>query len=79
MTDNTKGYPGIENTPFVFCSIQNLNDEATISKLIPVIDILKSNYNACRTGLYDTTYDPNIDDPINTLILSSDAKINLRY
>ncbi len=79
MTDNTKGYPGIENTPFIFCSMQNAHDEATISKLIPVVDILKSNYNACKSGLYDTTYNPNVDDPINTLILSPDAKINLRY
>ena len=74
MTDSTKGYPGVENTPFIFCSI-----EQSISKLIPVFDILKSNYNACINGNYDTEYDPNVDDPINTLELSPDAKIILRY
>lgn len=78
MTDNTKGYPGVENAPFIFCSIQN-TFEQNISKLISVTDILKSNYNACKYGTYDITYDPNIDDPINTLKLSPDAKINLRY
>ena len=78
MTDNTKGYPGIENTPFIFCSLENLY-EPSVSKLISVIDILKSNYNACKTGLYNTSYDPNIDDPVNTLELPPDAKINLRY
>ena len=78
MTDSTRGYPAVENTPFIFCSIEN-QYEATISKLIPVIDILKSNYNACKCGIYDTAYDPNIDDPINTLILTLDAKINLRH
>jgi hypothetical protein len=78
MTDSTKGYPGLENTPFIFCSLENLY-EPNVSKLIPIVDILKSNYNACKTGLYDTSYDPNIDDPINTLELPPDAKINLRY
>ncbi len=79
MTDNTKGYPGVENTPFIFCSLKNQYDEQSISKLISVVDILKSNYNACRRGTYDTTYDPNLDDPINTLKLSPDDKINLCY
>jgi hypothetical protein len=78
MTDRTKGYPGAENTPFIFCSIENPYEQS-VSKLIPVVDILKSNYNACLTGTYDTTYDPNIDDPINTLQVSADAKIILRY
>lgn len=78
MTDNTKGYPGTENTPFILCSIENICEQ-NVSKLIPVIDILKSNYNACVTGKYDTSYDPNIDDPVNTLELSPEAKINLLY
>ena len=78
MTDSTKGYPGLENTPFIFCSLENLY-EPNVSKLISIIDILKSNYNACKTGIYDTAYDPNIDDPITTLELPPDAKINLRY
>lgn len=78
MTDSTKGYPGVENTPFIFCSFENYYEQ-NISKLIPIIDIFKSNYNACRCGTYDTSYDPNLDDPINTLNLSPDAKIILRY
>jgi len=78
MTDSTRGYPGVENTPFIFCSLEN-QYEQTISKLIPVIDILKSNYNACKSGVYSASYDPNIDDPINTLELPPDPKINLRY
>jgi hypothetical protein len=78
MTDSTKGYPGLENTPFIFCSLENLY-EPSVSKLIPIVDILRSNYTACKTGIYDTTYDPNIDDPINTLELPPDAKIKLRY
>lgn len=78
MTDSTKGYPGVENTPFILCSTENPYEQI-VSKLISVTDILKSNYNACRSGMYDTTYDPNIDDPINTLELSSDCKICLRY
>ncbi len=78
MTDSTKGYPGKENTPFIFCLLENQYEES-ISKLISVVDILKSNYNACKRGTYDTTYDPNIDDPINTLELPPDAKIILHY
>ena len=78
MTDNTKGCPGVENTPFILCSTENPYEQ-TITKLIPVIDILKSNYNACVTGRYDATYDPNIDDPVNTLELPPDAKIFLYY
>ena len=78
MTDSTKGYPGVENTPFIFCLLENQYQES-ISKLISVVDILKSNYNACKRGTYDTTYDPNIDDPINTLELPPDAKIILHY
>lgn len=79
MTDSTKGYPGVENTPFIFCSMENQYEQQNISKLIPIVDILKSNYNACINGKYDTTYDPNIDDPINTLELPPDAKIILNY
>jgi len=78
MTDNTKGYPGVENTPFILCSIESIYEQ-NIKKLIPVIDILKSNYNACVTGRYDVTYDPNLDDPVNTLELPPDAKIFLYY
>lgn len=78
MTDSTKGYPGVENTPFLLCSTEN-RYEQNISKLIPVIDILKSNYNACIHDKYDTSYDPNIDDPVNTLKLPPNAKINLHY
>jgi len=78
MTDSTKGYPGVENTPFILCSTEN-QYEQSITKLIPVFDILKSNYNACKYGTYDTTYDPNIGDPINTLKLDIDAKIILKY
>jgi hypothetical protein len=79
MTDSTKGYPGVEDTPFILCSTENPYEQS-ISKLIPVFDILKSNYNACRSGKYDTKYDPNLDnDPINTLDLPLDAKIILKY
>lgn len=78
MTDSTKGYPGVENTPFILCSLENMCQQ-NVSKLIPVVDILKSNYNACKSGKYDTTYDPNIDDPVNTLELPAGAKINLYY
>lgn len=80
MTDNTKGYPGVENTPFILCStIENMYQQSVVSKLIPIVDILKSNYDACKSGKYDTTYDPNLHDPVNTLYLPSDAKINLIY
>ena len=74
--DNTKGMPGIENAPFICCE---MNDAIVgeISKSIPVSDILKSNYNACKNGFFDPSYDPNDDDPINTLELADDAKIVL--
>jgi len=74
--DNTKGMPGIENAPFICCA---MNDTilGEISKSIPVSDILKSNYNACKNGFFDPYYDPNDDDPINTLELADDAKIVL--
>jgi hypothetical protein len=74
--DNTKGMPGIENAPFICCE---MNDAIVgeISKSIPVSDILKSNYNACKNGYFDPSYDPNDDDPINTLQLADDAKIVL--
>ncbi len=76
ITDNTKCYIGIKNTPFIYC-IMISHYEDSISKLISASDILKSNYNACKDGTYDTLYDPNIDDPINTLELPIDAKIVL--
>ena len=74
--DNTKGMPGIENAPFIYCE---MNDAIVgeISKSIPVSDILKSNYNACKNGFFDPSYDPNDDDPINTLQLADDANIKL--
>lgn len=74
--DNTKGIPGVENAPFIYCE---MNDVVVgeISKSIPVSDILKSNYNACKNGFFDPSYDPNDDDPINTLELADDAKIVL--
>ena len=74
--DNTKGIPGVENAPFIYCE---MNDAIVgyISKSIPVSDILKSNYNACRNGFFDPSYDPNDDDPINTLELADGAKIVL--
>jgi hypothetical protein len=74
--DNTKGMPGIENAPFIYCE---MNDAIVgeISKSIPVSDILKSNYIACKNGFFDPSYDPNDDDPINTLELADDAKIVL--
>lgn len=74
--DNTKGIPGVENAPFIYCEMK---DEIVgeISKSIPVSDILKSNYNACKNGFFDPSYDPNDDDPINTLELADDAKIVL--
>ena len=74
--DNTKGMPGVENAPFIYCE---MNDAIVgeISKSIPVSDILKSNYNACKNGFFDPSYDPNDDDPINTLELADDAKIVL--
>ena len=72
--DNTKGTPGVENAPFIYCE---MNDAIVgeISKSIPVSDIFKSNYNACKNGFFDPSYDPNDDDPINTLQLADDAKI----
>ena len=76
ITDNTKSYIGIKNTPFIYCEIIS-DDFANVNKLISLSDILKSNYNACKDGVYDTSYDPNIDDPINTLELSVDSKIVL--
>ena len=76
ITDNTKCYIGIKNTPFIYC-IMISHYEDSINKLISASDILKSNYNACKDGTYDTLYDPNIDDPINTLELPLDAKIVL--
>jgi hypothetical protein len=74
--DNTKGIPGVENAPFIYCE---MNDAIVgeISKSIPVSDILKSNYNACKNGFFNPSYDPNDDDPINTLQLADDAKIVL--
>lgn len=74
--DNTKGLPGIENTPFIYCEMKD-TIVGEITKLISVSDILKSNYNACKNGFFDPSYDPNDDDPINTLELSDDAKIVL--
>jgi uncharacterized CHY-type Zn-finger protein len=76
ITDNTKSYIGIQNTPFIYC-IMISQYEDSINKLISLSDILKSNYNACKDGIYDPTYDPNIDDPINSLDISPDAKIVL--
>jgi hypothetical protein len=76
ITDNTKGTPGVENTPFIYCTLFNIYED-DLNKLISVFDILKSNYNACKDGTYDTLYDPNIDDPINTLELADDSKIVL--
>ena len=74
--DNTKGMPGVENAPFIYCE---MNDAIVgeITKSIPVSDVLKSNYNACKNGFFDPSYDPNDDDPINTLELADDAKIVL--
>jgi hypothetical protein len=74
--DNTKGIPGVENAQFIYCE---MNDAIVgeISKSIPVSDILKSNYNACKNGFFDPSYDPNDDDPINTLEIADDAKIVL--
>ena len=74
--DNTKGLPGIENTPFIYCDMTD-SVVGEITKSISVSDILKSNYNACKNGFFDPSYDPNDDDPINTLELSDDAKIVL--
>ena len=76
ITDNTKSYTGIQNTPFIYCIMINPYED-NINKLISLSDILKSNYNACKDGVYDPTYDPNDDDPINSLDISSDAKIVL--
>jgi hypothetical protein len=72
--DSTKGIPGKENAPFIYCEMNDVN-VGGISKSIPVSDIFKSNYNACKNGFFDPSYDPNDDDPINTLQLSDDAKI----
>ena len=77
ITDNTKSYIGIKNTPFIYCEIISDDFAANVNKLISLSDILKSNYNACKDGVYDTSYDPNIDDPINTLELPLDSKIVL--
>jgi hypothetical protein len=75
ITDNTKSYVGIKNTPFIYCAM--VDDYDNINKLVSISDILKSNYNACKDGKYDPTYDPNVDDPINSLDLSPDSKIVL--
>ena len=72
--DNTKAMPGVENAPFIYCEMKDMI-VGEISKSIPVSDILKSNYNACKNGFFDPSYDPNDDDPINTLQLADDAKI----
>jgi len=74
--DNTKIGPVVENTPFIFCETTH-DVMGIITKLISVSDLLKSNYNACKRGYFDMSYDPNDDDPINTLELSADAKISL--
>jgi len=74
--DNTKGLPGVENVLFIYCEMKD-TIVGEITKLISVSDILKSNYNACKNGFFDPSYDPNDDDPINTLELSDDAKIVL--
>ena len=74
--DNTKGLPGVENVPFIYCEMTD-SCVGEITKLISVSDILKSNYNACKNVFFDPSYDPNDDDPINTLELSDDAKIVL--
>lgn len=78
ITDNTKSCIGIKNTPFIYCiMIDDYDNINNINKLISVSDILKSNYNACKDYVYDTSYDPNLDDPINSLDISPDAKIVL--
>ena len=74
--DNTKGLPGVENVLFIYCDMKD-TIVGEITKLISVSDILKSNYNACKNVFFDPSYDPNDDDPINTLELSDDAKIVL--
>lgn len=74
--DNTKGLPGVENVLFIYCEMTD-SCLGEITKLISVSDILKSNYNACKNGFFDPSYDPNDDDPINTLELSDNAKIVL--
>ena len=74
--DNTKGLPGVENVPFIYCEMTD-SCVGEITKLISVSDILKSNYNACKNVFFDPSYDPNDDDPINTLELADDAKIVL--
>jgi hypothetical protein len=74
--DNTKGLPGVENVLFIYCEMKD-TIVGEITKLISVSDILKSNYNACKNGFFDPSYDPNDDDPMNTLELSDDAKIVL--
>ena len=75
--DNAKGLSGVENVLFIYCDMTD-SCFGEITKLISVSDILKSNYNACKNGFFDASYDPNDDDPINTLELSDDAKISLR-
>jgi hypothetical protein len=74
--DNTKGLPGVENVLFIYCEMKD-TIVGEITKLISVSDILKSNYNACKNYFFDPSYDPNDDDPINTLELADDAKIVL--
>jgi hypothetical protein len=75
--DNTKGLPGVENVLFIYCDMMD-SCVGEITKSISVSDILKSNYNACKNGFFDPSYDPNDDDPINTLELLDYAKISLR-
>jgi hypothetical protein len=76
VVDNTKGFPGIKNVPFISCEMMD-SCVGEITKLISISDILKSNYNACKNGFFDPSYDPNNDDPINTLELSGGTKIVL--
>ena len=76
VDNNAKGLSGVDML-FIYCDMTD-SCVGEITKSISVSDILKSNYNACKNGFFDPSYDPNDDDPINTLELSDHAKISLR-
>ena len=59
-------------TAYILCETTT----KTISKLVAVNDILLCNYNAWnKSGVYNEEYNPNDEDPMNTLILNENAYI----
>jgi hypothetical protein len=65
-------YKNGTKTAYILCETIN----KSISKLVAVNDILLCNYNAWNQyGVYNETYNPNEEDPMNTLILNVNACI----